>query len=1194
MLPLKKFSDAGKKLFEKGKVKEVLFSRGTYQVAVKEKGVFFWPFLQFDEKKELSNAFCNCSTAEKEGVCEHIAAAYLRIYNHTEEPLHIRFQHSLWRALFYNLFLRKASIKKIQPFFTIQGRTEKGKKKLRSILSFHPPETEETSIKFSNLSLEQIAMIKIGKGEANLQFEFSMWSDLAKWFFFLQDAGKGYKVAFIHNKEHVPERIVVTFTEVKGTFLLSKEELSSIILALQTVDSPLPVHVEEEGIKAITFDPVSKEFYIQAEEKKEVATGISIGEWIYVYKKGFYKKGVDPLLSVKMSSETIGDILTRYKQTFKKKLRGALFHTTPVKAKYHLFFDEKSNLHTQCFLFEKGDLLQEGASLFLPWVFLPKKGFFCLEGMFTKEIDEVISKDKVGDFITNNRDLMDQIPGFHPHFTQLPIYLAYTLLEEGLKFFSNLEWKDFGAWLYVPGQGFYPTREGKKEGKLFRVDLVIPKNKIATFIEENKEELLSVKGFFSSKCPLQKAGLAIRVVEKRITLFPQPEYASGYDEKIVDFYGNYSYVEKEGFFELCKALMLPFGYKGKKEILRDQESFFLNYEMERLKPMIVFLDPSLQKPAHLTLKIRKLIREKNFWIADIYYQSEIGIADAADIWKDILNKERYAFSKAGLIFLKQNRFNWLRSLEKSRLHRKYKALKLTTIEWIRLMIFEDIQEPLGDSSEEVHTRKLLRELHSLEPSCLLDIHKLHSTLRPYQELGLNWLWFLYCQGLSGLLCDEMGLGKTHQAMALLAAISAEDKDKEYKYLVVCPTSVIYHWQELLKKFLPHISVYTHYGHSRTLAEFANYDLFLTSYGILRTGKENINEIDFELAIFDEIQIAKNYRSQTHRSLQNVSARMKLGLTGTPIENRLRELKALFDIVLPSYLPSENIFRELFINPIEKKRDVEKKKLLQKLIKPFILRRKKVDVLFDLPEKMEEVAYCDLSEEQQALYSEALSTRRPELIRDLQERGNPIPYIHVFSLFLRLKQICNHPSLVLGNSKEYYNHASGKWELFTELLAEAMDSNQKVVVFSQFLDMLSIIEHYLRKKGVGFAAIKGSTKNRQEELWKFKSDPKCKVFIASLLAAGVGIDLSSASIVIHYDRWWNPAKENQATDRVHRIGQNRGVQVFKLVAKNTIEEHIHALIEKKKGLIEDTIGKEKEDGIRFLSREELLLILQQAK
>ncbi len=249
------------------------------------------------------------------------------------------------------------------------------------------------------------------------------------------------------------------------------------------------------------------------------------------------------------------------------------------------------------------------------------------------------------------------------------------------------------------------------------------------------------------------------------------------------------------------------------------------------------------------------------------------------------------------------------------------------------------------------------------------------------------------------------------------------------------------------------------------------------------------------------------------------------------------------------------------------------------------------MLLDLPEKIEEIAYCDLSPLQKELYVETAQSLKNTVFRDLTDAAKPVPYVHVFSALSKLKQICDHPALVTGELKQYESMASGKWDLFVELLAEAKESGQKVVVFSQYLDMLGIIEQHLKKKGIGFATIKGSTRDRAEQLRKFREDPECMVFTASLLAAGVGIDLTVASIVIHYDRWWNPAKENQATDRVHRIGQNRGVQVFKLVTKNSIEEHIHDLIERKKGLMEDIIGVSEGDTINYLSRDELIHVFE---
>jgi SNF2 family DNA or RNA helicase len=387
-------------------------------------------------------------------------------------------------------------------------------------------------------------------------------------------------------------------------------------------------------------------------------------------------------------------------------------------------------------------------------------------------------------------------------------------------------------------------------------------------------------------------------------------------------------------------------------------------------------------------------------------------------------------------------------------------------------------------------------------------------------------------------------------------------------------------------------VHTYYGLDRSLGDFREQKgLLLTSYGIWKRDATLLNTIPFELAILDEIQIAKSHTSQVHSALLELNAPTKLGLTGTPIENRLRELKSLFDIVLPTYMPSNSDYQTFFTKPIEKEHSLDRKNLLMRFIAPFILRRKKEDVLFDLPEKTEEVAHCGLSEEQRSLYQQILSQSRNHLLRELKEESSPIPYVHIFALLSYLKQICDHPAVYLKEFANYKTYESGKWDLFIELLHEARDSGQKVVVFSQYLGMLDIIESYLKEHKIGFAAIRGATKDRAEEVRRFNRDPKCEVFVGSLQAAGLGIDLTAASVVIHYDRWWNAARENQATDRVHRIGQRRGVQVFKLITKGTFEERIDKLISKKGQLMEDIIGSDEQNLVKYFNRSELIELLQ---
>lgn len=1202
-------------LLEADAVGGPIFSRGTYQFEVLEKGKKkAFPFIQMKDDGAVTDSFCSCKLSERARGCPHLAASYLRIFNGFEEPLHIRFKKSLWSRLFqmaskrhgYGIeclqkdgegrYICESKTKK--PLFTIEAMSPKAKKTLETIVSERPVETEETSIKFSNLPAEEMGAYRAGNASHSLQFELSFWSDLAKWLMILDDRREPYEIVF--DGKPLPHEMTLKFPGLGIWFYISDVNWPWIIPALSTVNAPLKVFdAEDESIEQIEYDEMTRCLQIHHKGKKSTGesdfAGVSIGDWLYIEGKGFYRRRYDPLLSEdQIPPERIAQVLSQSGKVLQPFL--SIFNE-PRHCKYILQFDTEGNLHIELYVLEPGDLNTERGACFVPWAYVPGHGFYLLDEWLFEGKEKIIRRTEVADFINRHRLWLHNFPGFQTHLGSLESHLIYHLSSEGeLSFNAELNFPEdyeetyhFDEWVYIKGQGFYMKKEAR--GRLpLHPGLKLTKEEISPFISAHKEELEQVQKFYNPNLPILKTGLRITLNEEGlIAIVPKMEYASGVDPASLKRFGDYIYMEGKGFSEIPAAARLPERYQQQVDIQQPQEAAFLAYELEPLKPYILEIDPRLVQPLDLKLKIRKINPSKKKrgqeWLLDLVYSSETGIIDVFSIWDAFQEKKRHLFSPAGLLHLKEPRFNWIRQLPAKKLDRKKGLIRLNTLEWIRLTVFEPIEEP-----EDPTTRHFLEELSRLETNRILDISRLKATLRPYQEQGLHWLWFLYCHGLSGLLCDDMGLGKTHQTMALLAAVINEDEDKTNKYLVVCPTSVIYHWQELLKRFLPEIRVCTYYGLERSLEDFEEKsDLLLTSYGILRTGRENLKPHRFEVAIFDEIQIGKNQASQTHKALRMVRAQMRLGLTGTPIENRLRELKALIDIVLPSYMPPDPVFREVFTNPIEKNQDPAKKALLGKLVKPFILRRKKSEVLTDLPEKIEEIAYCDLSHEQKRLYKEVALQMRDTIYQDLKDPSKPVPLVHVFSALSSLKQICDHPSLFLKEPKQYQSHQSGKWDLFVELLNEARDSGQKVVIFSQYLDMLAIIESHLKKKGIGFATIKGSTRDRPEQLRRFREDPACEVFVASLLAAGVGIDLTVASIVIHYDRWWNPAKENQATDRVHRIGQNRGVQVFKLVTKNSIEEHIHQMIERKKGLLEEIIGHE--DQINYLSREELLQVFE---
>lgn len=461
-------------------------------------------------------------------------------------------------------------------------------------------------------------------------------------------------------------------------------------------------------------------------------------------------------------------------------------------------------------------------------------------------------------------------------------------------------------------------------------------------------------------------------------------------------------------------------------------------------------------------------------------------------------------------------------------------------------------------------------------------------LRSYQILGLEWLLWLHDNQLHGLLADEMGLGKTHQAMALFVAI--QNKKPNARFLVVSPTTVLDHWEDKINQFAPNLKPIIYHGPNRAplLQKFIdNSGTILTSYGVLLRDVKELSEISWDVVVLDEAHFVKNNSTATYHAACRIPKGMRLCLTGTPLENHLGELKNLFDFLIPGYLGSDKYFRRTFQLPAESKTAPDRDLALQKLIHPFKMRRTKNQVLKELPEKIIDFRHCNLSSEQVRLYHDVITRKVSPLVRQLEDGGSTIPYLHVFAVLTLLKQICNHPALALGAS--HRNSVSGKFELFKELLDEALGSGHKVVVFSQYVDMIRIIEEYLTEKGIHYAVLTGKTRNRGAVISRFQNDAECKVFCGSLTAGGIGIDLTAASVVIHFDRWWNASKENQATDRVHRIGQNRNVQVLKLITRGTIEEKIDQLINSKQEMFDKFVDRD-EDLFRGLSRQQLINLL----
>lgn len=1230
---LKRFQKEARECLSAGLARDIEFSGPTYQVLVidprtkKEE----WAFIQLDNQGRLKDSFCSCEQSENGRPCLHQAIGFLHIYGIHTQPLHVRFERSLWNQLckqhseiMKNIpdqlkatkdgrYICRDGMGKI--IFSIQGKTPNALAHLEKMLFQRLEETEETSLKFSNLTEKEIALWEQGKPTPQLSYELSFWSDIAKWLMVLQEEHKPYNIKIGYSSQKLPNSLSVIFPEMVAEWALFEEYFPALIPSLTTVESPLVVRTEStERIEKITYDKHKKCFVIT--EKKGMkdfhknlnhSNGIDFGDWTYVPDEGFYSKQH----CFSKNSEDLKNVeklLNEHAETLKHFISGSVIREVPVHVSYALYFDEAWNLHLQSYLFSPGDLSSPGSQAFGTWVYVDNRGFYKWEGRYFDEIETFIPEKEVSNFISQHRSWLNLQEGFHTHLNLLSSDLNYHVTEDHYLVFSrNLDYqdestvtKDFGQWTYISSQGFFSKATTQIQLPV-RAGISVPPDQIAFFIEKNYEDLKVVKGFFSPHTPVAQSRLNI-ALNSQESIFVSPEYEllPAYQTKRVLFFDDFSYTEGEGFHELTGEARLPEKYRQPLVIEEDNITSFILNELEGLIPFASYIDPRLHRPKHAPMVAEYVTQEeqdgKLNYVLKLNYQTDLGQLSLASLWKVLQKNQRFVFSEQGLFDLSDKRFGWLKQLNKRKIDKKTNTLILSPLELLRLNAYEEISVLPGGNPVQQNSLKLLKNLTEFKITEEPNLKGLKSHLRPYQELGVKWLWFLYNQGLSGLLCDDMGLGKTHQAMALITAVknhwTQQESEIKRHFLVVCPTSVIYHWQEKLNQFLPKLKVWTFYGINRTLDNFQrDYDILLTSYGIWRNETEQLGRIPFEVAIFDELQIAKNQTSRIYNALLKANARLRLGMTGTPIENKLRELKTLFDIVLPTYMPSEHDYREYFVRPIEKEGNPEKRRLLARMIKPFVLRRKKEDVLLDLPEKTEEIAHCDLQPDQRQLYVEVLTSTRDKLIAELQDADNPIPYLHIFTLLSHLKQVCNHPASYLKRPGEYKSYQSGKWDLFVELLEEARESQQKVVIFSQYLYMLDIIEDYLKENGIGFATIRGATTNRGEQLKRFNEDPTCEVFVASLQAAGLGIDLTAASVVIHYDRWWNAARENQATDRVHRIGQTRGVQVFKLMTKGTIEEHIDFLITKKGRLMEEVVGIDDHQTIKKFDREEIISLLQ---
>lgn len=455
-------------------------------------------------------------------------------------------------------------------------------------------------------------------------------------------------------------------------------------------------------------------------------------------------------------------------------------------------------------------------------------------------------------------------------------------------------------------------------------------------------------------------------------------------------------------------------------------------------------------------------------------------------------------------------------------------------------------------------------------------------LRSYQKEGFDWLHFLYKYHFGGILADEMGLGKTIQVLTLIKSLP-----KMEPVLIVCPRSLIYNWAAELDKFFPGTARLVYHGSPETratlLPTFRDYEIVITTYDVVVNDIEALRDCSFYYLILDEAQHIKNRQTQRAKDCKQLQARYRLVLTGTPVENRLEDLWALFDFLMPGYLGSQTEFKEEYVAPLKTKKQLETLALLRKKVAPFMLRRLKEDVLAELPPKIHFTRNVAMTQLQDDVYRSILKQVKQEVLTSVSDLGLNKSRITVLSALTKLRQVCDHPGLAVPEIGMEAD--SGKIDALMELIDEAIDGGHKIVIFSQFVRMLKLVRTKLQEAGINYAYLDGHTTDRMDRINYFNNNPAIPIFLISLKAGGVGINLTAADIVIHADPWWNPMVENQATDRVHRIGQQKTVLVYKLVTMGTVEEKLIRLQERKQALF-DAIIQNNGDPMGSLTWEEI--------
>jgi superfamily II DNA or RNA helicase len=508
--------------------------------------------------------------------------------------------------------------------------------------------------------------------------------------------------------------------------------------------------------------------------------------------------------------------------------------------------------------------------------------------------------------------------------------------------------------------------------------------------------------------------------------------------------------------------------------------------------------------------------------------------------------------------------------------------------------FSVLDELLSDVDEQAVLDELeqkkghLADIIDNDFSNLTPPAQLKATLRPYQQAGFQWMAFLREAGWGGILADDMGLGKTVQTLTFFQYYFNEHPGS--RFMVVCPTTLMYNWEAEIKKFTPGLRHFIHHGPKRTntAKTFDDYDVVITTYGTMRSDIKIFKEFEFDYIVLDESQAIKNPQSQVAKAAILLNAKNRLALSGTPVQNNTFDLYAQMNFLNPGMLGSREFFMNEFATPIDKFGEEEIKKQLRKLTYPFMLRRTKEQVAKDLPEKTTTVLYCEMGADQRKIYNSYRVTYKDQIMNMIDERGIERSQMHILSGLTKLRQICDSPA-ILNEDDKFPNHSVKQDELMREIMENV--GNHKALVFSQFLGMLALIRKALEEQGIQYAYFDGgsSSTERERAIQNFQNNEECRVFLISLKAGGVGLNLTAADYVYIVDPWWNPAVEQQAIDRTHRIGQTKSIFAYRLICKDTIEEKMLLLQERKRALATDLVADDSAF-MKKLTRDDIAFLL----